>query len=139
MAFAFLLMMNHQEILAQSIPGTGTSAAICGNCNPTGWADANPLEDGTPDISDRNNAGGEGTIGAGDSWTSAPLPLPPTGDVRWITLRDVGTQGSVEENVTTTMTGLVIGQTYKLVINTMTSISDVLVGTIMTKPMRGFI
>jgi hypothetical protein len=127
----FLLFagVSIQQLWAQSIPGTGTSAGICGNCNPTGWSDADPALDGTPDISNRNQAGGEGTIGAGDTWTAAPLPLPPTGDVRWITLRDVGTQGSIEENVTTTMTGLTVGVTYKLVINTMTSLTNGVGGT----------
>ncbi|MBL4605721.1 MAG: hypothetical protein JKY02_08720, partial [Flavobacteriaceae bacterium] len=119
--FLFATLFSIQQTAAQSIPGTGTSAAICGNCNPTGWADADPNLDGTPDISNRNQAGGEGFYGANATWTAAPLPLPPTGDVRWITLRDVGTSGSVEENVTTTMSGLTPGTTYRLVINTMTS------------------
>ncbi len=127
--FLLFVGVSSQQIWAQSIPGTGTSADICGNCTPTGWGDADPMLDGTPDISNRNQAGGEGTIGAGDTWTAAPLPLPPTGDVRWITLRDVGTQGSIEENVTTTMTGLTVGVTYKLVINTMTSITNGVGGT----------
>jgi hypothetical protein len=120
----FLLLFSVEETYAQSIPGTGTSAGICGNCNPTGWADADPALDGTPDISNRNQAGGEGFYGANATWTAAPLPLPPTGDVRWITLRDVGTSGSIEENVTTTMTGLTPGVTYKLVLYTMTSITN---------------
>jgi hypothetical protein len=125
---SFFLVSN-QEIWAQSIPGTGTSASICGNCNPTGWQDADPLLDGTPDISNRTQAGGNGTAGANATWAASPLPLPPTGDVRWITLRDVGSSTSIEENVTTTMTGLIVGRTYKLVINTMTSTTNADGGT----------
>ena len=117
-------LFNVENSQAQSIPGTGTSAGICGNCNPTGWNDADPNTDGTPDISNRNITGGDGTIGAGATWALAPLPLPPTGDIRWITLRDIGTTNNVEENVITTMTGLVVGRTYKLVINSMTSITN---------------
>ena len=52
------------------------------------------------------------------------MPLPPTGDVRWVTLRDVGPSNNIEENLTTTMTGLTVGKTYKLVINSMTVLSD---------------
>ncbi|MFD2568420.1 hypothetical protein, partial [Pseudotenacibaculum haliotis] len=135
--FVFFLFFSIESVQAQSIPGTGTSAGICGNCNPTGWADADPNLDGTPDISDRNQAGGEGFYGANATWTAAPLPLPPTGDVRWITLRDVGTSGSIEENVTTTMTGLTPGTTYKLVISTMTSITNADGGTGGNEPYAG--
>ncbi len=120
----FFICLTNQFVSAQSIPGTGTSAGICGNCNPTGWADADPNQDGTPDIANRTQAGGLGTIGAGATWENAPLPLPPTGDVRWVTLRDVGPSNNIEENLTTTMTGLTVGKTYKLVINSMTVLSD---------------
>ena len=135
--FVFFLLLSVENSYAQSIPGTGTSAGICGNCNPTGWADADPLLDGTPDISNRNIAGGGTFYGAGASWTAAPLPLPPSGDVRWITLRDVGTSGSVEENVTTTMTGLIVGRTYKLVISSMTSTTNLDGGTGGNEPYAG--
>ncbi|MFY0629682.1 MAG: T9SS type A sorting domain-containing protein [Flavobacteriaceae bacterium] len=135
--FLFFLLLFVENTQAQSIPGTGSSAGICGNCNPTGWADADPLLDGTPDISNRNIAGGGTFYGAGASWTAAPLPLPPTGDVRWITLRDVGTSGSVEENVTTTMTGLIVGRTYKLVISSMTSTTNLDGGTGGDEPYAG--
>ena len=130
LSIAFILF-SLQNTQAQSIPGTGTSAGICGNCNPVGWSDADPNLDGTPDISNRNQAGGfsattGGTIGAGAEWVNAanviaPLPLPPTNDVRWITIRDVGPSNNIEENVTTTMTGLTVGTTYKLVIYVMTA------------------
>jgi hypothetical protein len=135
--FLCLTLFFNQQTWAQSIPGTGTSAGICGNCNPTGWADADPALDGTPDISNRNQAGGNPTAGFGATWSAAPLPLPPTGDVRWITLRDVGASTSIEENVTTTMTGLTIGRTYKLVINTMTSTTNSDGGTGGTEPYAG--
>ena len=124
--FIFSLIFSVKISYAQSIPGTGTSASICGNCNPIGWQDADPNLDGTPDISNRTQAGGGTFAGGGASWinaggTVAQLPLPPTGDVRWITLRDVGSSPSIEENVTTTMTGLTVGRTYKLIIYTMTA------------------
>ncbi|WP_299669015.1 T9SS type A sorting domain-containing protein [uncultured Polaribacter sp.] len=124
-----LLLISTNHTFSQTIPGTGTSSSICGNCNPTNWDDADPLVDGTPDISNRNQAGANfgtgGNAGYNATWVNAPLPLPPTGDVRWITLRDVGSSGSSsEENVTTTMTDLVVGKLYKLVINSMTVISN---------------
>ena len=58
----FFLLCSVENGYAQSIPGTGTSAGICGNCNPTGWSDADPNLDGTPDISNRTQAGGTGTL-----------------------------------------------------------------------------
>ncbi|WP_417872004.1 T9SS type A sorting domain-containing protein [Winogradskyella sp.] len=113
------------EINTQSIPGTGTSSSTCGDCNPIGWQDADVNLDGTPDISNRTEAGGQGASGWGATWAAGTLPSPDTGDIRWITLRDVGSSpGATEENVTTTMTGLVIGNVYKLVIYSMTSISN---------------
>ena len=108
---------------AQSIPGSGTSAAVCNDCVPTGWID----NGGTPDISDRNNGSADvnagGRLGVGASWANGPLPLPPSGDVRWVTLRDVGPDFP-EESIATTMTGLIPGQLYRLKVNTMTSISN---------------
>ncbi len=118
--FFFLKTENTQ---AQSIPGSGTSAAVCNNCVPSGWTD----NGGTPDISDRNNGSADvnagGRLGVGASWASGPLPLPPTGDVRWITLRDVGPDFP-EESVSTIISGLVAGQLYILKISTMTSLSN---------------
>lgn len=119
----FLLLFTVNITNAQSIPGSGSSAATCNDCVPTGWID----NGGTPDISDRNfgsaNVNPGGTLGVGASWVSGPLPLPPSGDVRWITLRDVGPDFP-EESISTTMTGLVDGQLYILVISTMTSLSN---------------
>ncbi len=123
--FCLFITQNTQ---AQTISGTGTSNNICGDCNPTGWQEANANLDGTPDISDRIRAGGFGTIGAGAQWTidgvnAAALPLPPTNQTnnRWITLRDVGPSGNFEENVTANMEGLVVNTTYKLVFHIMTA------------------
>lgn len=121
---AFLsLFWVSQESWSQtpSIPGTGTSATICGTCAPTGWDDIG----GTPDISDRNIAGGGATLGAGATWVNAPLPLPPTGDVRWITMRDVGDFNTqADESVTSTITGLLQNRIYKLSVYVMTSFSN---------------
>ncbi|WP_347174420.1 T9SS type A sorting domain-containing protein [Polaribacter uvawellassae] len=123
--FPLIVLFFSITTQAQSIPGTGTSANICGDCNPIGWSDADPNLDGTPDISNRNQAGGSPNAGHSATWT-VTLPLPPTTatNVRWITLRDVGSSTSIEENVTTTMTGLVVGQVYKLLLFSMTAISN---------------
>jgi len=117
----FTFLVAFQSTSAQTISGTGTSNAVCGDCVPTGWINGN----GTPDISDRNIAGGGTTQGSGSAWLNAPLPLPPSGDVRWITLRDIGTlSGGNEERVSTNMTGLVNNNLYKLKLSSMTSVSD---------------
>ncbi len=126
--FLLAFFLKNQQINAQTIPGTGTSAGICANCTPIGWGDADPLIDGTPEISNRDQAGGPSTVTIGNSatWLNGPLPLPPSGDVRWISLRDIGTEinGQPEENVTTTMTGLIIGRIYKLTISSMSVLSN---------------
>ena len=125
--FPLFFMFFGININAQSIPGSGTSTNTCNDCVPLGWSkDTNTP--GTPDISDRNfasaNVNPNGTLGAGAAWASAPLPNPANGDVRWITLRDVGSiQNYPEESISTTMTGLVQGQMYELTVRTMSSIS----------------
>jgi hypothetical protein len=120
----FALMLFSINTKAQSIPGTGTSSAICNDCVPVGWSkDTNTP--GTPDISNKTTASANvnpnGTLGAGALW-SPELQNPPNGDVRWITLRDVGPNYN-EESVTTTMTGMVQGQMYVLTVRTMTAIT----------------
>lgn len=59
-----LLIAINTHAQSPTIPGTGTSAATCGTCAPVGWNNTG----GTPDISDRNRAGGQGTLGAEASW-----------------------------------------------------------------------
>ncbi len=114
----FSLVTNAQT---PTIPGTGTSADVCGTCAPTGWSNTG----GTPDISNQNIAGGGATLGAGATWVNAPLPLPPHGDPRWITMRDVGDfNNQVDENVTTTITGLTIGKLYKITVYVMSSFTN---------------
>ncbi|TVZ57260.1 putative secreted protein (Por secretion system target) [Lutibacter sp. Hel_I_33_5] len=117
-----LLLLTNTQSFSQTIPGTGSSSAICGNCNPIDWQEADDGIDGTPDISNRDIAGGEGFVGAGASWNvpGGQLPLPPTGDVRFITLRDIGGDG-FEENVETNITGLIPGKIYKLRVFSMTA------------------
>ena len=118
----FLLSVENSYSQTPTISGTGTSAAVCGTCAPVGWQDIG----GTPDISDRNIAGGGNTLGAGASWVIndvvTPLPLPPTGDVRWITMRDVGDFNfQIDENVSTTINGLLNGVLYKLTVYVMSA------------------
>jgi len=124
---SLLFLLSTLQLNAQTIPGSGTSASTCNDCTPVGWSKDTNLP-GTPDISDRNiasaNVNPNGTLGAGAAWQFAPLPLPANGDVRWITLRDVGSvQNYPEESISTTMSGLVQGQMYELTVRTMTSLS----------------
>lgn len=121
-AFICFLTTSHESwSQTPSIPGTGTSADICGTCAPTGWDDIG----GTPDISNRTNAGGGATLGGGATWNIGQLPLPPTGDIRWITMRDVGDFNTqADESVTSTITGLLQNRIYKLSVYVMTSFSN---------------
>ncbi|TMM28525.1 hypothetical protein FDT66_13900, partial [Polaribacter aestuariivivens] len=116
----FLTISNNS--FSQTISGTGSAATTCGNCTPTGWVDSG----GTPDIANRTNTGGQGSAGGNATWVN-PLPLPPTGDLTWISIRDIG-DGTVitgsEESVRTTMGGLVAGKVYRLNIYTLTSLSN---------------
>ncbi|QOD60894.1 discoidin domain-containing protein [Polaribacter haliotis] len=115
-----MFLFNFQSF-SQTITGTGSRTTTCGTCTPVGWFNTG----GSPDVSNRNNAGGQGTQGGNASWINAPLPLPPTGDVTWITMRDVGNLNTLpEESVTTNMGGLVNGKLYKLSVYHMTSISN---------------
>ena len=121
-----------------TIPGTGTSAATCGTCAPVGWNNTG----GTPDISDRNFVGGQGTLGAQASWNiggvQGQLPLPPNGDVRWITMRDVGDFNIQEpENVTTQIDGLIVGKLYKITYFVMSAFSNEDGGANITTPGTG--
>jgi len=124
--FLFFIFLSFQFLNAQTIPGTGTSAAICGTCTPVDWDNTG----GTPDISNRTNAGGGNTLGAGATWAVGSLPLPPTGDVRWITMRDVGDFNTqTDENVTTTVSDLIIGKLYKITVHLMSAYTNADGGT----------
>ena len=121
-----LLFTVQSSAQTPTISGTGTSADVCGTCAPTGWANTG----GTPDISNQNIAGGGNTLGAGATWVNAPLPLPPHGDPRWITMRDVGDYNNqADENVTTTITGLTVGKLYKITVYVMSSFTNADGGT----------
>ena len=112
------LFLVSNNINAQTIPSTGSSASTCGDCTPTGWLDFL----GTPDISNATLAGGQGTIGQEASWSATLLP-PPTGDQTWITMKDLGGNGT-EESVKTFMGDIVSGKVYRLTLYTMTAISN---------------
>ncbi|WP_139958815.1 T9SS type A sorting domain-containing protein [Flavicella sediminum] len=124
------VVLSNKSIYSQSIPGTdnppvGEVAGTCGTCAPEGWEDIG----GTPDISDRNNAGGQGTLGGGAPWANAPLPLPPTNDVYWITMRDVGNFNTqIDESVTTVISDLIEGKLYKLTVWVMSAKSGTIGG-----------
>ncbi|TMM28583.1 T9SS type A sorting domain-containing protein [Polaribacter aestuariivivens] len=121
-AFFLLIYIATSNIsYAQTISSTGSSATTCGNCTPAGYID----DGGTPDISNRTNAGGQGSLGENDTWVASPLPLPPTGDLTWISMRDVGDfNTSPVESVKTSMGDLIEGNVYKLTIYVMTAKSS---------------
>lgn len=101
---------------AQSIPSSAGTVR-CGDCLPN----ANWIKiKGTPDVSNRNNAAATGTSGGGNAWIGAPLPLPPNGHEYWITIRDLG-NASTEEIIGTTITGLVVGKEYEIVLYSLTA------------------
>ncbi|ARV14447.1 T9SS type A sorting domain-containing protein [Polaribacter sp. SA4-12] len=131
-----LLLAFCNETYSQSIPPTSSTSEICGDCNPTNWQDADIAEDGTPDVSNKEKAGGNflppltgGSVGYNATWNisgaTGDLPSPPTAiNVRWITIRDIGDvsgSGQFEENVATTITDLVIGKLYKIKLYTLTA------------------
>ena len=122
--FGFVLLMltflMSSSLNAQIIPATDGAAGPCGDCAPAGWVDIT----GTPDVSDANIVSGPGGgYGAGGTWNGAPLPLPPNGHTDWITIRDVGTLGT-EEKIGTTLSSMVIGRDYELIVYTMSSTSN---------------
>jgi hypothetical protein len=117
----FFLIFNSQNTFSQTISSSGSSATTCGDCTPTGWLD----NGGTPDISNRTNAGGQGSLGGNDTWAVSPLPLPPTGDLTWITMRDIGDyNGSTVESIKTDLGEIITGNLYRLTIYVMTAKSN---------------
>jgi len=123
-----VFLMSPAKFYSQTIPSTGTSANPCGDCTPTGWFDTG----GTPDISNRFITGGQGYLGGGATWVGTAgspgvLPLPPSGQLTWITIRDVGTTtgtNNVEESVTTNITGLIIDNYYVVSLYAMSALSN---------------
>lgn len=117
-----LLFLLTESTFSQTIPGTGTIVTNCGNCTPINWLDTG----GTPDISNRFNTGGQGSAGGNATWVT-PLPLPPTGDLTWVSIRDIGDGiglAGTEESVTATMGGLESNKIYILKIYTLTALSN---------------
>ncbi|KGL63158.1 T9SS type A sorting domain-containing protein [Polaribacter sp. Hel1_85] len=117
-----LLFSFNNQSFSQTISGTGgTSDATCGDCTPTGWADLN----GTPDISNKDKAGGEAYAGGGATWVHAPLDFPPTGGQSWISMKDLGgVAGTSEESVTTTIGDIEAGKLYKITLYSMSPITN---------------
>ena len=108
----FIIIFSIQ-LNAQTIAGTGSSVTTCGDCTPDDWYDFL----GTPDISNQFNAGGQGYVGGEASWANLgltlTLPTPPIGGTTWITMKDLGGNGT-EESVTTTLGDIEVGKIYRL-------------------------
>lgn len=130
----FYMLLCCGMTYAQSIPASdgaptengGTSP--CAVCAPTGW-----IRYATTDISDQTQGGGINSVsntlssGMGLNWIDASdnvitLPAPPNGHTSYISLRDLGQQytddGSynIEENISTTISGLTPGAKYEVII-----------------------
>ena len=120
--FIFFLAINTQ-INSQTINSTDSEDFTCGDCTPDGWSDFL----GTPDISNSTKAGGHGYIGGQATWANLgvayTLPKPPIGTGNtWITMKDLGGNGT-EESVTTTIGDIEVGKIYRLTIYTMTAVT----------------
>lgn len=115
----FTLLLG-TSVFSQSIPSS-LGTRLCGNCTPnTNWIKVK----GTPDVSNRNTAASSTTAGGGNGWIGAPLPLPPNGDQFWITIRDLGSETD-EEIIGTTITGLVVGKEYEVLVYSLTARANV--------------
>lgn len=114
--FAILTLVSFYAS-AQNVPSSiRTPNTNCFDCVPnSGWI--KPL--GTPDVSSATIAAATSTQATGQPWIGAPLPLPPNNHERWITMRDLGSPAN-EEIIETTMTNLVVGREYELLIYTST-------------------
>lgn len=111
-----LLLLSAGSVDAQSIPSS-LGTVLCGDCLPnTNWIKIK----GTPDVSNRNTAASSSTSGGGNPWIGAPLPLPPNGHNFWITIRDLGNPAT-EEIIGTTITGMVAGREYEIVVYSLTA------------------
>ena len=113
--FALLLLAN-AFAFSQTIPSS-LGTVLCGDCLPnTNWIKIK----GTPDVSNRNIAASNTTSGGGNGWIGAPLPPPPNGHQFWITIRDLGNP-TTEEIIGTTITGMVVGKEYEIVVYSLTA------------------
>jgi hypothetical protein len=108
------------------ISPTNTQSQICGRCAPTNWTF---VTGSTPDVSNRNNAGGQwlpygtgGNLGYGAPWAVGVLPTAPTGHSSFISLRDVGPNFD-EESISTTISGLLPNKLYRLTMYTISPLS----------------
>ncbi|PSG86119.1 beta strand repeat-containing protein, partial [Aurantibacter aestuarii] len=116
----FVLSISNTE--AQNIAATD-GGVPCWSCVPPGWA----TSAGTPDISNRFNGAVNNGVnaGSGASWNipGGQLPLPPNNHQDWISLRDLG-PAFTEENVEHTITGLVAGRTYEVILYSLTAVTN---------------
>ena len=108
-----VLILFSDNILAQNIPATD-GGSPCYNCAPAGWVDGG----GTPDVSNTVIAAATGSGGGGGASWDFPsngdvLPNPFNSHADWISLRDIN---GTEETVSTTITNLVVGQDYQVII-----------------------
>ena len=116
----FVLSISDTE--AQNIAATD-GGVPCWSCVPPGWT----TSAGTPDISNRFNGAVNNGVnaGSGASWNipGGQLPLPPNNHQDWISLRDLG-PAFTEENVEHTITGLVAGRTYEVILYSLTAVTN---------------
>ncbi len=91
----------------------------CAVCAPKGWR----IDLGTPDMSNKykvaKSGHGSKTSGSNSDWESKPLDLPPNNHQKWLTLRDLGPNGT-EENVSTEITRLKKGRVYEVIVYSLT-------------------
>ncbi|MFN0729226.1 T9SS type A sorting domain-containing protein [Polaribacter gochangensis] len=124
-----IILFLSTAVTAQTptIAPTNTQSAICGVCAPIDWTFTSPA---TPDVSNRNQAGGNflppatgGSLGYGATWVINPLPSAPTNHATFISLRDVGPDFP-EESVRTQISGLLPDKLYKLTMFTISPLSN---------------
>ncbi|MCY0968872.1 Ig-like domain-containing protein [Chryseobacterium wangxinyae] len=126
--FLILLLLISSFAFSQTIPSSN-AAANCTSCAPTGWN----IVTGTPDISSQTIAASTGGVsgGAGALWTNATngggtavtLPAAPNGNIRWISLRDVG-PANTQESISAPIGSLVIGREYEVVVYSLTATTN---------------
>lgn len=64
-----------------------------------------------------------GATNATRTWSQSPLTLPPNNHNGWITIRDVGNQGT-EEAIGAPITGLIVGSEYEIVVYSMSAVQS---------------
>ncbi|MBW7675849.1 Ig-like domain-containing protein [Chryseobacterium chendengshani] len=126
--FVIMLLLISSLTFSQTIPSSN-AAANCTSCAPTGWT----IVTGTPDISSQTVAASAGGVsgGAGALWTNAAggggtavtLPAAPNGNIRWISLRDVG-PGNTQESISAPIGSLVVGREYEVVVYSLTATTN---------------